>query len=122
MILAEQNLSAAIKQRDNLRLHLIGDFLGLATFKLAATHHPCTKAALGLNEAFAGAAYMLNPKAMTVKVDDKKTINLLPDQDGPLKWYEDGRSNYSSNLSDCEDEIGIKKTQRSMPERLPWAN
>nr|WP_129545763.1 hypothetical protein [Methylorubrum zatmanii] len=122
MILAERNLSEAIKQRDNLRLLLVSGFLGLTTSKPAASHHSCAEAEKGLNEAVAGAVYALNPRAMTVKIDDEKSINLLPEQDALFKWYEDGRSKYASNLSDCEEQVGIKKTERSMPERLPWAN
>lgn len=92
------------------------------TSKPAAFHHSCTEAEKGLNEAVAGAAYALNPNSMSVKIDDEKSINLLPEQDALLKWYEDGRSKYAGNLSDCEEQVGIKKTERSMPERLPWAN
>ena len=121
MMLAEHNVVAAMAQRDAARIYLISDYLGLAAANPVTARHPCVDAMQGLHEAVVTAGFVIDPNAMAVKIDDSRTIDLRPERAVIDKAYEGGLSKYKTNITDCEQQIGVAETRRVMPDRLPWA-
>jgi hypothetical protein len=126
LVIAEENLSLAMRDRDVSRARLVNDLL----FNLASDTHerklsgnPCLDALESLSGVAVSVGFVVHPittgsVSQMTREELRFSDQMRPADDTLDKWFGDYSAAYRSKISDCEQEIGATSTSRSLPDRL----
>jgi hypothetical protein len=127
LVLAEQNLGLAARDKDILRAKLVNDLLfNLSSYaverKLAG--NSCLEALGGLAGATVAVTFAIHPVikgdpgAMT-REELRFSEQMRPDDETMKTLFGENSATYRTKISDCERDIGAGKSARSLPDTLP---
>ena len=127
LLIAEENLSIALRDRDFPRVRLVNDLL----FNLTSDAHErklannsCLEALEGLGGAAVAAVFDIHPIvagdpfSMT-REELRFSETMRPTDTTVQEWFSEYSATYRKKISDCEKEIGTTTTPRSLPDKLP---
>lgn len=120
LLLAEQNLSSALNQRDVSRALLVNDALFQWSARLneiGVASNPCSEALQGLTGAAVAAGFWVHP-IVTDDPFNRFSDTMRPSDETLAKWFEAGSAAYRGAMPSCEEAIRAPVTSRVLPPTL----
>lgn len=127
LVLAEQNLGAAARDKDGLRARLVNDLLfNLSSYaqERKLQRNACLEALEGLAGATIAITFAVHPVVkgdvgQMSREELRYSEQMRPDEETISKWFSENSAAYRSKIADCERDIGVAKSTRTLPESLP---
>ncbi|MGN6286062.1 MAG: hypothetical protein ACTHM2_13020 [Afipia sp.] len=126
LVIAEENLSLALRDADAPRVLLVNELLSnlaSATKESKTVANRCLDAMETLGGATVMAAFAVHPAtkgdlgSMT-RQDLRFSEQMRPAASLVEKQFSESSASYRVKMPECEEEIGVGKTRRSLPEKL----
>lgn len=126
LVIAEQNLSFALRDADVPRVLLVNDLLSnlaSATREPKPTANRCLEALESLKGATVTAAFAVHPitkgdLGSMMREDLRFSEQMRPAASVVEKQFSESSASYRVKMPECEEEIRVGKTLRSLPEKL----
>jgi hypothetical protein len=127
LLIAEENLSLALRKKDTPRAKLVNALLfhlSSAAADQKVTKNACQEALEGLEGTTTAVLFFVHPvpkgniEQMTFE-QIRVSEMMRPTNETLHNWFREYSALYRNKMPSCEQEIGASKSSRFLPERMP---